>query len=217
MKSTSTATYIDTPYGILTASGRRYHVTEEDVEDYAGPVLEHVSLEQLLQWADVWLGSATTIALWALPLLLWGVSPTWGGASAVGLYVVWRAASPALPSLMGVRVLSWLDHVLVQGLYYVLVLSALAAAQQYLAVGIGLAGFVLLRWGLVQWAFGYLLNPLSRVLYPLPVADQVLRGLIVRVALKHRLSLPHLDEITRDILKNWGARSDSETSTSEST
>ena len=100
------------------------------------------------------------------------------------------------------RAVSALDHVLAQALYYVVAMSAVAAAEMYAALGAGLLGFVLLRWGVLEWAAGYVVRPLRRALYPLPVADQVLRGLIVRVALKHRLSLPQVDDITKDILDN---------------
>lgn len=197
--------YVDTPYGILTAAGYWYHVTEQGLRDYAGEVFEHVSLGRLLRWADVWVGSATTVVLWVLPLLLWGLPEGWAVVCAVALYLGWAVASPALPGIIAVRVVSALDHVLAQALYYVTAMSALAAAEQYMAVATGLSGFVLLRWGVVRWVFEYGLQPLRRVLYPLPVADQVLRGLIVRVALKYRLSLPQVDAITQDILENWGS------------
>jgi hypothetical protein len=44
----------------------------------------------------------------------------------------------------------------------------------------------------------------------LPVADQVLRGLIVRVALKYRLSVPQVDDITKDILENLHGHQDAD-------
>lgn len=217
MDGSSPTTYIDTPYGILTVSGQWYHVTEQSIREYAGEVLDHVSLERLLRWADTWVDSATTVVLWVLPLLLWGLPVGWAVACGFGLYVGWAAASPALPSLLVVRAVSALDHVLAQGLYYVGVLSALAAAEQYTAVATGLTGFVLLRWGVVRWAFEYGLQPLRRAIYPLPVADQVLRGLIVRLALKYRLSVPQVDAITQDIIENWTSHeTDSDRSDSES-
>jgi hypothetical protein len=214
MQGSSSSPYVDTPYGILTEGGRWYHVTEQDVENYAGAVLDHVSLEQLLRWADTWMESAKTVVLWGLPPLLWGLPAGWAAGGALGLFVVWALLSPALPSLPAVRVVSGLNHVLAQALYYAVAMSALAAAGMYTAVGVGLAGFVLLRWGVLGWAAGYVVRPLQRTLYPLPVADQVLRGLIVRVALKHRLSLPHVDDITRDILANLHDHQDTETDAS---
>ena len=202
MQGSSSPPYVDTPYGILTDGGRWYHVTEQEVEDYAGAVLDHVSLEQLLRWADTWVDSAKTVALWGLPLLLWGLPVGWAVGGTLGLFVGWALLSPSLPSLIAVRVVTVLDHVLTQALYYVLTMSIFAAGEMYVAVAVGLGGFVLFRWGILEWAAGYLLRPLHRALYPLPVADQVLRGLIVRVALKHRLSLPQVDTITRDIIEN---------------
>ena len=210
MQGSSSPPYVDTPYGILTEGGRWYHVTEQEVQDYAGAVLDHVSLEQLLRWADTWTDSAKAITLWGLPLLLWGLPVGWAVGGAIVLFVGWALLSPALPSLLAVRVVTVLDHVLAQSLYYVLTMSFFAAAEQYAAVGVGLGGFILLRWGVLEWMSGYLIRPLQQALYPLPVADQVLRGLIVRVALKHRLSLPHVDDITEDILENLRSHQDTD-------
>jgi len=202
MQGSSSPPYVDTPYGILTEGGRWYHVTKQDIQDYAGAVLDHVSLEQLLRWADTWVDSARTVALWGLPLLLWGLPVGWAVGGTLALFVGWALLSPALPSLLAVRAVTVLDHVIAQALYYAVTMSVFAAAEMYGAVGVGLVGFVLFRWGVLEWALGYLLRPLQRTLYPLPVADQVLRGLIVRVALKHRLSVPQVDDITQDIIEN---------------
>lgn len=194
----------------MTAGGRWYHVTEEDVRVYAGEVLDHVSLEQLLDWADHWVGSARTVLLWLFPGFLWVLPIGWAVGAGLALYVAWALGSPALPSLLMARVVAAGDHVLVQGLYYVLAMSALAAAELHAAVGTGLFLFILLRWGVIEWAFGYAIRPLRKRLYPLPVADQILRGLIIRVALKYRLSLPQVSEITQDILDNWSSHRDKE-------
>ncbi|MFP4227801.1 MAG: hypothetical protein ACLFTE_03130 [Salinivenus sp.] len=200
--------YVDTPYGMVTASGQWYHIPEADVREYAGEVLEHVSLDQLLRWADVWGRSPRTLTAWLLPLLLWGLPVGWAVASALGVFVGWALVSPGLPTLLGARVGTVLDYGIIQALYYVFTLSVFAAQDHLWAVGVGLAGFVLLRWGVLQWALRPVLRPVWRRLYPLPITDQVLRGLIVRVALKHRLALPQVDAITKDIMDNWGSHSD---------
>jgi hypothetical protein len=201
--------YIDTPYGILTASGRWYHVTEADLREYAGQVFEHVSLETLLDWSDAWLQSARTLTLWALPVLLWLLPPLPAAASALGLYVGWKTFSPSVVHPVAVRLVRWLQPVVLQGLYYVLTLSLLAASGAQVATLVGLAAFLLFRFGAFRWAFRPALQPLERLLYPLPVPDQVLRGLIIRVALRHRLRLAQLDHMTREIIANWSThRSD---------
>ena len=206
----ASSVYVDTPYGMMTAAGRWYHITEKDVQDYAGAVLDHVSIDQLVQWADAWVDSPRTVTLWVLPLLLWGVPAGWTVGGALALYVGWALTSPAWPAVGAARVTSWLSNAVIQGLYYVATLSVFAAMENYAAVGVGLGAFVLFRWGVVEWVFRKGLRPLRRWLYPLPVTDQVLRGLIVRAALKYRVSLPQVDAITSDILENWGAQSDAD-------
>lgn len=198
--------FADLGNGIVTSAHHWYHVTEDALREYAGDVFDHVSLGQLLAWSDVWIQSARTVTVWSLPALLWVISPGWAVAASVGVYVAWSVFSPSFPNLWLVRGLSWLQHAVVQGLYYVFVLSILAQQASLWTVGTGLAGFVLLRWGVAQVALDPLAQRLRRPLYDLPLNDQVLRGFIVRVALKHRLSLPQLDTMAQDILDDWGTR-----------
>jgi len=213
--STDAAAYVATPYGLMSAAGRWYHIPEEGVREYAGGVLDHVSLDQLVRWADAWMDSPRTVTLWALPLLLWAVPLGWAVLAAVGVYCGWTLASPSFPGVGGVRVVSVLRNVYLQGGYYVATLSFLAAAEQLAAVGVGLTAFVLFRWGIVGWTLRAALRSVRRRLYPLPVADQVLRGLIVRAALKYRVSVPQVDAMTSDILDNWGAQSESSSDSEE--
>jgi hypothetical protein len=202
--------FISTPYGMVTAAGRWYHIPEERARDYAGEVLEHISLEDLVEKADRWIDSPRTVALWALPLLLWALSPGWALGATAALYLGWALASPAFPSLWGTRLIGLLGNVLAQGGYYAVVLSLFARADRLAPVAVGLGAFVLFRWGIVDWALRGGLRALRRRLYPLPVTDQILRGLMVRAALKYRVSVPQVDAITEDILENWGARADDE-------
>ena len=203
-------TFVNTPYGMVTAAGRWYHIPEEQARDYAGEVLDHISLEDLVERADLWIDSPRTVALWLMPLVLWALSPVWAVAATAGLYLGWALASPAVPSLWGTRAVRLLSSTLAQGGYYTIVLSLFAMADRFAAVGVGLAAFVLFRWGIVDWAVRGGLRALRRRLYPLPVTDQILRGLMVRAALRHRVSVPQVDAITQDILDNWGARTDAE-------
>jgi hypothetical protein len=210
MPSDGSPTYVSTPHGLFTAAGRWYHLPEEEAREYAGEVLEHVSLETLVRWADAWLDSPRTVTLWALPPLLWALPAGWALGTALALYVGWALVSPALPAVSAARAATGLRGAVLQGGYYVLVLSILAARQQYGAVGAGLGAFVLFRWGVVDWLARALLDGLRARLYPLPIPDQVLRGLIVRAALKYRVSVPQVDALTADILQNWGAQGSSD-------
>lgn len=205
---TADTAYVDTPYGIFTAEGVWFHIREKALREYAASILDEVSLEQLLQWAALWMRSSQVIVLWALPVALWFMSPLPAAALALVLFVGWKVLSPSAVSEIAVRVVDVLDTVVVQGLYYVFVLSILAAQERYGALAVGLIGFILLRWGLVKRAVTPLLQPLLRRLYVLPLSDQVLRAFIVRIALNRRRSIPQLDEMQQEILDTWNYRND---------
>lgn len=196
------ATYVSLPHGLFTASGVWFRATEEMVQAYAAPVLRHAPLPALLTRAEVWLRSPQTLTLWLLPLFLTVIPPLAAAGAALVLYAGWASLSPSLTSLAAVRVFRLLERVWLQAFYYVFVLSALAGAGQYAALGTGLAGFILLRWGLVRLACAPLVRRISGSLHALPIPDQVLRGFILRVAVKYHVSLPQLDRIEQDVLKH---------------
>lgn len=200
--------YVDTPYGIFTAEGVWFHIREEALSEYAAPILDDVSVGQLLLWAALWMRSPQIIVLWVLPVTLWLFPPLPAALFAFGLFVGWTVLGPSMVSEIAVRVVDKLDTVVVQGLYYVFVLSVLAAQEQYAALVIGLVGFMLLRWGLIERAVMPLLRPLLRTLYPLPLSDQVLRAFIVRIAMNRRRSLPVLDAMQQEMLDTWNYRND---------
>jgi len=202
------AAYVDTPYGIFTAEGIWFHIREEGLRTYAAALLDDVSLEQLLQRAALWMRSPQIITLWVLPVALWFLPPVAAALLVPGLFMTWRVLSPSVVSEVAARVADWLDIAVVQGLFYVFVLSALAAQGRYTALAVGLVGFVLLRWGLIERALQPLVQPLVDALYALPLPDQILRAFIVRMALNRRLSLPQLDAMQQDILDTWNYRND---------
>lgn len=196
-------TYVDTPKGIFTAAGVWFRTTENEVEAFAGPVLQHMSLKRLLNYAEVWLRSPETLTLWLLPILLTVFSSLAAVLSALLFFVGWKYISPSISTLIALKVVHVFDSVYMQHPYYVVVLSILAWQQVYTAVWIGLAGFILIRWGLITKITEPLFNLLWKVMYVLPIPDQVLRSIILRVALKHHISLPQLDHMEEQITKIW--------------
>lgn len=195
--------YIDTPAGIIAADGTRYHTTEPLLRDYAGSVVDAVGLATLVRQAGVWLRTPQTLAVLALPLLLLVLPWWWAAALALVLYALWTVAAPGLvvPSLTGVfRVL---ENPVVQALLYVGVLSGLAAAERYGAVWTGVAGFIVFRLGVVEAVLTPVLRPALRHLYALPPADQILRGTIVRAALRRGVTLPGIQPIEARVREFW--------------
>lgn len=195
--------FVDTPRGIFTSSGVWFHAREEAIREYAADVFEHEPLPVLLQQAEVWLRSPRTLALWALPAGLLAGVPLLAVSGALVLYLIWAVLGPSFVNRPFLWVFRVLDMMPLQVIWYAVVLSLLGIAGHYLALTIGLGGFILLRWGLVEKLFEPLVERAHRSLYPLPASDQVLRGLLRRAAMKYRVSLPELDRMERDIWDTW--------------
>ena len=194
-------TYIDTPRGIFTDAGNWFRTREAWIADYAKGVIDRESLGMLLAAAEIWIRSPQTLALWLLLPFMFLMPPHWTVLCCIGVFVIWQIVSPALVSRTALPVLKVMDLVVVQGFAFILVLSVAAAQSQFYIVGISLAAFIILRWGLLELALRPILGPVLRRQYRLPVADHILRSLIIRSALHYGVTLEDFSEIERDIVR----------------
>lgn len=190
---------LDTPQGLVSPHGVHFRTTRALLEDFAGPVLKIDSLPKLIDRAEVWLRGGPAIALWSLAGLLLVAPPVWAGVGALLIYVVWDVFSPLWVSRWLVELLRGLEHPIVQAVLYIAVLSALGVRGHVGAVGLGLAGFVLVRWRVIPRVLRPVLRALRRPIYTLPVADQVLRAFVLRAALQHGVVLPELEALKKDL------------------
>ncbi len=193
--------YVDTPRGLFTTAGHWFRTTEALLQSYAGPLLEKEPLDRLLRQADVWLALPSLLMLWALLPLLWGSAPVVAVGVALALYLLGHLLLPLLILRPLTPILSVLANPWLQGAAYVVGLTALAWSGRFPAVWMGLAGFVLVRWGLLDRLLRPVLDRLHAALYPLPLPDQVLRTLILRAALAHRVALPELQAMEQEVLR----------------
>jgi len=191
--------FVDTPVGILSAGGVHFHTTKALLENYAGAVLERVPLAALIGRAEVWLRGGQTVALWTLAGLLLVAPPGLAATMALTAYLAWETLSPAVVSRRIAAALRALERPAVQAVLYVAVLSVLGAGGALAAVGVGLAGFVGMRWGVLPWALRPLVRVLRRPLFTLPAPDQVLRAFVLRAALRHDVDLPQLERLKREL------------------
>ncbi|MDA0379052.1 MAG: hypothetical protein O3C45_03830 [Bacteroidetes bacterium] len=197
---------MDTPLGILTADGRRYHTRPSDLEAFAPDVLQRYGLDTLLRMAAGWSQLPTALALFLLLALLLSTD-AWVAVSATLL--TWLFCSVVLPSVVFpsiARPVTWLVHPVAQGLLFVGVLSLMAASGHIVGVWIGLAVFILLRWQLPERLLGGLVVYLRRPLSGLPPDDAILRNLIVRLALRHGYDVGGTDQMQQRILEIMNRR-----------
>lgn len=158
-------------------------------------------MEGLLSMASVWDRLPATKGLFVLIALLPYTAIWQAIAAAVLVWLFTAVVSPSTVFLAFIGPLKWMSHAVFQGLLYVLVLSILAAQGNLAAVGVGLAGFIVLRWQILDRLLGRVVTILRKPLSPLPPQDAILRNLIVRAALKHGYPVGGTDAMQRRILE----------------
>lgn len=196
-----TSTYIDTPRGIFSGAGIWFHTREEQLREFAGPVFEHEGIEELLSQAAAWLRSGRVVAIWGLLGALLTVPPLPAVIGALVVYIFWELVGPRLVNRPMIQAFGLLDRPGVQMAGYLLGLSVLAQLDAYWSVGTGLAGFIVVRWALLSKVMDPVMEWLRGSIYAVPVADHVLRLVILRAAMKYDVSQPDVDQMEQEVLE----------------
>lgn len=202
--------FVELPNGIFTAEGVWFHTSESLLEEFAPGVLDRRPLRQLLADATTWLNVPVTATAWLLPIYLLMTEPLVAGLAGLLTWMFVSVLAPfvVFPSI--IRPVRLLSHPIGQGLFYVATLSYFATAGDFAAAGVGIAGFILLRWGLMD----RILMPVVRLLPTpgpqMPRSDQVLRNLVVRNAMRFGVPMPEIDRMERRILEIWNRRKPTE-------
>ncbi len=200
-KGSERPSFVDLPNGIFTLDGVWFHTRIQDLEAFAGPVLEKVSLKQLLRDAGSWFRSPMAVSLWAMLAALMFKSLGVAIVAGVTAFVGWTMLSPGIVFRPLVAAHRILGHPMAVGVAYVLGLSWLSSGGDIAPVVVGLVWFVGLRWGILARMLDPVLEPLLDRMYRLQSPDQILRSLIIRHALAHRISIGDLDEMERRMLE----------------
>ena len=195
--------WVELPTGIFTADGIWFHTTERALREYAEEVVVKIGLGTLVFQAGSWLRSADSATAILLAILLLLTTPPIAILLSIGFYIFWDAYSPEMVFIPLVRLLSVLSKAAVQGVLYVIIVSWLGAGGETFAAIVGLAGFILLRWGLVRKALGSLSAKLSHEVKTIPKQDLILRKLIVRYAIAMRITLSSTEAFESRILEIW--------------
>lgn len=146
----SNALFLETQLGIVTRTGDWFHTTSDQIEQFVPGLLEERSLDKLVEEAIAWVRSADSLALTILLVLLLVVHPFIAAAVAVAFHFFWYRSKSAFVTIFLGKVLKLMNtdgYLLISSL---VIVSALGMNGQYLAVGIGLIFFFLMKLGLLK-------------------------------------------------------------------
>lgn len=142
--------FLETQLGIVTRTGDWFHITSDQIENFVPGLLDKRSLDKLVEEAVAWVRSADSLALTILLVLLLFIHPLLAVAIAVAFHFFWYRSKSAFVTIYLGKVLKLLNsdgYLLITSL---VIISAVGMNGQYLAAGIGLVFFFLMKLGLLK-------------------------------------------------------------------
>jgi len=195
--------YIELPTGFFTADGVWFHTSEANLREFAGPVIDRLGLYRLFQEATAWNRSPVTLTLLLLAILLHVMSAPAAALFSLGVFFIWSTYHSHVVVLGLVRAFLYVGKPPVQAVIYIVSLSLLGLAGSYLSVLVGLALFILLRWGIVDSVYVRLEKLISGAPSSIPSQDRILRALLLRYAVAGGDSLASTESYETRIMEIW--------------
>jgi len=196
-----TEDFVELPTGIFTSSGIWFHTSEDYLREFANEVIDRVGFKNVLKQAATWVNSQEAVCAICLLGFLFVMDPVAALALALVVYFLWFVWSPLFVAPGLSKAVAICSSSLLQGALFIVGLSVLGRDGQILAVGVGLLGFFLIRWGIFRWI---VVTGLSRTNSgALPREDRILRTLLVRHAVSMGITLPSLEPFENRIREIW--------------
>ena len=193
--------FVELPTGILTSSGIWFHTSEAALRDFGGKIIDIIGVEKLLDQAIVWAKSADGIGALVFIASLNFIGPAPAVLLGLAAHYTWYTFLPVIVAPSMTSLIRVLNAVTFQGIVFIVVLSLMASTGDFLATGIGLVWFMLLRWGLVSTGILAVSNFIGKPGLPKP--DSVLRSIIIRHALARNITLASTESFENRIREIW--------------
>lgn len=188
--------FVETKLGIVTQTGHWFHITSDQIEQFVPGLLEHYSLDKLISDAHAWVRSADSLALTLLYILLLFVDPILAAIITLTFHWFWYNFKSSFVN----RYLGLLFSYMNKDAYLMLIslaaLSYFGIEGEFLALGIGLLYFFLLKLGVLNWAWNRLADAGKS---DLSLNDRVLKMILVKYAMNEDLAPPEVQEMEKKL------------------
>ena len=179
--------FFETKMGIVTRTGQWFHTTQEAIEDFAPGLLQEYDLSVLIKDALAWVRSADSLSLTLLMTLLFLVNPWLAALATLTFHWLWYNFKSSLVN----RYLGTLFSYMNRDAYLLIIafigLSLLGITGEYLALGIGVVFFFLLKIGLLNMLWDRLSATNKQ---KLSLNDRVLKMVITKYAIYEGITPP---------------------------
>jgi len=196
-RNTANSEFIETPLGILTARGTWFHTTSEQINRFAPGLLKKVPLEKLVRAGEDWVRSPDSLSLLLYLGFVFMLSPWITLVLALVFHLLWNQNKSAFVSRPLTGVLHVLNSDPVLMLAALVVLSWLGISGQYLALGIGVALYFLMKIGLFRKGVDKIYARTGD--HRITLNDRVFKMIIVKYALHHHVPIDEIDRMDEKI------------------
>lgn len=142
--------YLETQLGIITRTGDWFHTTSDHIDQFVPGLLKERSLDQLVEEAVAWVRSADSLALTLLLVLLLLIHPIFAAVIAITVHFFWYRFKSGFVTIYMGKLLKFMNkdgYLLITSL---VIISLVGMNGQYLAAGVGLVFFFLMKLGLLK-------------------------------------------------------------------
>lgn len=186
--------FMETKLGIVTRTGEWFHITEDQIEEFVPGLLEEVSLRDLIKDARAWVRSSDSLSLTLLLGMLLYLNPWLSAIATLAFHWLWYNYKSAMTNRWFGSLFSIMNTDGYQVVISLIVLSLLGIWGQYLALGVGILFFFILRLSLLNKLWDRLTAKES-----LTLNDRMLKMLIVKYALKENLAPQEVKNMEEDL------------------
>lgn len=196
-RNTSNSEFIETPLGILTARGNWFHTTSEQINRFAPGLLKKVTLGKLVRAGEDWVRSPDSLSLLLYLGFVFLLNPWIALVLALAFHLLWNQNKSAFVSRPLTIVLKVLNSDPVLMLAALVVLSWLGISGQYVALGIGVVLYFLMKIGLFRKGIDKLYARPGK--QGITLNDRVFKMVIVKYALHYHVSIDEIDRMDEKI------------------
>lgn len=184
--------FLETQLGIVTRTGDWFHITSEQIEDFVPGLLDERPLDKLVEEAIAWVRSADSLALTTLLVLLLVIHPILAAVTAIAVHFFWYRLKSAFVTIYLGKFLKLLNsdgYLLITSL---VIISAVGMIGNYLAAGVGLVFFFLMKLGLLKRLWDYLDRGTDK---KLTLNDRVFKMILVKYGMHYNLQPSEVQEM----------------------
>ncbi|MDX1638899.1 MAG: hypothetical protein R3281_13080 [Balneolaceae bacterium] len=194
--------FAETQMGIVTRYGDWFHTTRNQISTFVPGLLDEVELEDLVKSAQAWVKSADSLSMILILGLLLLINPLWAVLATLVFHGFWYFNKSSFVMVSLNKLLQVLYKDGTQLLVSLVVLSYLGLMGRYLAAGIGLLFFFVLKLGLLRKLWDIIYRKWQDL--PITLNDRVMKMVIVRFAMHLNMAPEQIEQMEEQIVNMAG-------------